>query len=315
MYYGVYRATVVNATDPTQALMVQVRVHGVHHEAFPDTALPWAHPLVAGGRGMSGLFVPYRIGDNVLVQFEGGDVRFPIIMGGIPAASPDSVSDVPFEMQEDREGGRRILLIDERGNCLELSAKPGDSSVRIRSGGSSVKVSSAGESVTVEAIGNVVVKGATVTVQAGVANTTAGVVNIRAETGAAEEGVATLQSDKRVDVMSDDEVNIGGRVENFLGAAAAPSQTPKTNIRSQVINVGSSVGATDSMPSSTGVPAPPIPLLPTLTVNINGSNAVNINTAAASVTANTVDITAATTVDITATASVNISAAQINLGT
>ena len=90
---GLYRATVVNATDPRQAHRLQVTIPLVS-----GTTATWAPTL----RDLGG---PPQVGDEVLVGFEAGDPRHPYVIGVLATSAQP-----PVEMS------------DENGNSVRLSS-------------------------------------------------------------------------------------------------------------------------------------------------------------------------------------------------
>ena len=90
-YFGLHRATVVDATDPQQSGRVQVTVPAV------STTPTWAPTL----RDVAGL---PDVGDEVLVGFEAGDPTRPYVLGVVATTS------VP-----------QIELADDNGNVLRLT--------------------------------------------------------------------------------------------------------------------------------------------------------------------------------------------------
>lgn len=328
-YPNVYRADVEDADDPDQRLRVRVRVQGVHPPELEVEDLPWADIVGTFGRGMRGFFFPYEKGDTVFVQFEAGDVRHPLVVGGCLSRAA-GVNDIPFDMQGDLAGGHRVMLVDAKGNTLEMSTAPGDSWIRMKAGGAEVRVDAQDSGVVVDAAGPVTVRGTTVKVQSNVAEVSASTVNIDARTGATSSGVATLDSDSRTDILSGKSVNIGGRVENVVGIPTPPNpalpgsaQAEEVNIRSKDVNVGvgsaildaalatlgrTPAAETDAMPTPVpGLDAPPVPLLPTLTVNIRAVAEVNVDSAAS------INIRSGTTA-IKSLVAVSINAPLITMG-
>lgn len=76
-YFGKYRGTVVNNVDPEQRGRIQAMVPDVSGFALTSWALP-AFPL--GGLQM-GMFSLPTIGSGVWVEFEHGDIDYPIWTG------------------------------------------------------------------------------------------------------------------------------------------------------------------------------------------------------------------------------------------
>jgi uncharacterized protein involved in type VI secretion and phage assembly len=77
-YYGKYRATVMNNIDPMQQGRIQVSASDIYGMA-PST---WAMPCVPVAGLQTGFFAIPPIGAGVWVEFEQGDLNYPIWVGG-----------------------------------------------------------------------------------------------------------------------------------------------------------------------------------------------------------------------------------------
>jgi uncharacterized protein involved in type VI secretion and phage assembly len=78
-HYGVVIGHVTNIKDPDKLGRVKVRFEGL---STKDESA-WARLLVVGaGKGRGTVFVP-ELNDEVLVAFEGGDTRQPVVLGGL----------------------------------------------------------------------------------------------------------------------------------------------------------------------------------------------------------------------------------------
>lgn len=73
--FGIYRAQVLNASDPQQLGRVQLIV-----SAISGQASGWALPCLAPGAQAGGV----KVGDLAWVMFEQGDTAFPVFMGVCP---------------------------------------------------------------------------------------------------------------------------------------------------------------------------------------------------------------------------------------
>ncbi len=76
-YFGKYRGTVINNIDPMQLGRIQVIVPDV--AIIPST---WAMPCVPIAGIQMGMFMVPIIGSGVWVEFEQGDLDYPIWVGG-----------------------------------------------------------------------------------------------------------------------------------------------------------------------------------------------------------------------------------------
>jgi uncharacterized protein involved in type VI secretion and phage assembly len=76
-FYGKYRGTVINNVDPEQRGRIQAMVPDVSGYAITSWALP---ALPIGGLAM-GLFSPPMMGSGVWIEFEQGDIDYPIWTG------------------------------------------------------------------------------------------------------------------------------------------------------------------------------------------------------------------------------------------
>ncbi|WP_051833751.1 phage baseplate assembly protein V [Streptomyces sp. NRRL S-646] len=136
-FYGKYRGTVVDNEDPALLGRLKLSVPSV---LGPDVVTGWATPCAPyGGAAQQGfLFVPEREA-RVWVEFEEGDLEFPIWTGAF-WCSPGEESELPGDPQqrptrkiirtlkghtielEDADGGERIVISDATGNAIEMTA-------------------------------------------------------------------------------------------------------------------------------------------------------------------------------------------------
>jgi uncharacterized protein involved in type VI secretion and phage assembly len=116
-FYGKYRGTVVNNIDPEQRGRIQVMAPDVSGFALSSWALP-AFPVGGLQMGMFGLPI---IGSGVWVEFEHGDIDYPVWVGvywgsaaEVPALSHLLVPAVPgIVMQTALQNG--LLISDAPG--------------------------------------------------------------------------------------------------------------------------------------------------------------------------------------------------------
>lgn len=75
--FGKYRGQVINNVDPLTQGRVQVQVPAI----YGTNTLNWAMPCVPYAGNQEGFFLIPPIGANLWVEFEGGDIDFPIWAG------------------------------------------------------------------------------------------------------------------------------------------------------------------------------------------------------------------------------------------
>ncbi len=222
-------AVVTNLNDPDELGRVKVKLPwlGDDIETF------WAPVLSPGGGSGGGWQLLPEVGDQVVVLFDHGDVRRPIIIGGVynsgdTPPEPDAVVDGKTEKRcfttreghrllfEDKDRGKRILLNTADGVRLEMTDDPdptitisdtdGDTNsividgrartVTVRSGGD-LKLDATGN-LELEAGGNLVLKArgnltAEATGQAKVKGTSTAELEGGASTTVKASGTVTVQ--------------------------------------------------------------------------------------------------------------------------
>ena len=117
-FYGKYRGTVVNTTDPEQRGRIQAIVPAVSN-MFPTS---WAMPCVPMAGKQQGVFMVPQLGSGVWMEFEGGDPDRPIWVGGFwgIAAEVPPLGLAPPPIPP----GQNIVLQTTLQNTLLLSDAP-----------------------------------------------------------------------------------------------------------------------------------------------------------------------------------------------
>lgn len=145
-FYGKYRGIVADVDPGTMRIKASVpSVLGPATSGWCLPCLPYAGPNVGFA------FLP-EVGAGVWIEFEGGDVSYPIWsgcfwnQGEVPT---DAAADVkvlmtvaPFELKFD-DGQGALTITDASGNTLTLDA----SGITVANGSSTVNVSSGSVSV------------------------------------------------------------------------------------------------------------------------------------------------------------------------
>lgn len=179
-------AEVVSIDDPQSLARVQIRLHG----ADPDEeAAIWARVAVPFAGADRGAFLIPDVGDEVLVIFEGGDARSPIVVGGLwngADAPPESISGsvdrwtftgkagTRIAIMEDQAGQENVVIETPGGSKLTVT-DAGGGKITMRAGGATVQMSPSG--VTVRTGSNVTIEGSMVSISASYANVDCPFVN------------------------------------------------------------------------------------------------------------------------------------------
>jgi phage baseplate assembly protein V len=179
-YYGVYEALVSDVNDPANEGRVKLKM------PWFDTQMEteWCRcRQFYAGNGYGAFFVP-EVGDEVLIAFIQGDMRQPVILGGLyngsdkPPSHRDSNTDQKIVktkaghvlLFDDSQGKERVRVTTQGGHDLDLS--DADKTVTVTSnGGHVVKLDDGGGSVTIQTSA-----GESVVLNSGQATVTAGTI-------------------------------------------------------------------------------------------------------------------------------------------
>jgi len=148
--FGAVTAVVSNVDDPDGLGRVKVRYPWLKD----DSQSPWARIVsFMAGPGRGAVFRP-ETGDEVLVLFEHGDMRFPYVIGalwnGKDAMPGERGADADNAVRliksrsghqiviDDTAGAEKVIVHDKAGNSIELSSAGvviNSSAVKVGSGG------------------------------------------------------------------------------------------------------------------------------------------------------------------------------------
>jgi uncharacterized protein involved in type VI secretion and phage assembly len=184
-FYGVVEGIVTENSDPDGEGKVRVKYPSFDEHMNSE----WCRILQPyAGKGYGMFFVPEK-GDEVVVAFAHGDMRLPIILGGVyngldkPPSHRDASTD---EKMIRTKGGHQVLLNDSKdshqikittngGHEIDLNDKEQTVSVT-SSGGQSITLddqagsitvkTSGGQSITLDPGGGVTISAMTVTIDA-----------------------------------------------------------------------------------------------------------------------------------------------------
>jgi uncharacterized protein involved in type VI secretion and phage assembly len=130
--YGKYRGFVTDNADPDKLGRVKVRVPSL----LGDAATDWALPCVpCGGLKNLGFFTVPGVGAQVWVEFEGGNLDFPIWTGTFwqqPGDTPSEIQDQATTqvwrtakghvlLLEDKDDAEQVKLLHSAGAMLDLN--------------------------------------------------------------------------------------------------------------------------------------------------------------------------------------------------
>jgi uncharacterized protein involved in type VI secretion and phage assembly len=172
-YFGVVEAIVVDVFDPDKEGRVKIQFPWFDEEMITEYCRVCQ---LYAGNGYGALFVP-EVGDEVLVSFVHGDMRLPVILGGLYNGK-DKPSSHRLKTQDQKlirtKAGHEIVFDDHdkqvtlktaAGLTLELDDNPKKVTVKTASG-QSVVLDGSSSAITIEAT-NVAVKATSVALQSG----------------------------------------------------------------------------------------------------------------------------------------------------
>jgi uncharacterized protein involved in type VI secretion and phage assembly len=182
-----YLAEVVSVADPDNLSRVQVRLLSFDGVGDHDGPI-WARVAVPFAGGDRGAFMLPDVGDEVLITFVNGDVRFPIVIGGLwngNAGAPESLGGAGDRI--DRwtivgKAGTRIAIVEENDGEATISFKtPGGviGELTDKTGGK-IEFKAAGTTITIDKNGVSVQTPAKVKVEASQIDVKSGEIKVEA---------------------------------------------------------------------------------------------------------------------------------------
>jgi uncharacterized protein involved in type VI secretion and phage assembly len=120
-YYGKYRGTVTDVEEGGRG-RIKAKVPAV----LGEQKTGWCDPCVPyAGAGVGIVFLP-EVGSGVWIEFEGGDVSYPIWTGGYWRDGEFPEDAAPAKKLIVTSKGHKILL-DDDGESIEISDSNGNS--------------------------------------------------------------------------------------------------------------------------------------------------------------------------------------------
>lgn len=147
-FYGLYRGIVTDNDDAAKLGRIKARIPAV----LGDVESGWCMPCVPYAGDHVGIAFLPEVGSGVWIEFEGGDVSYPVWVGcywrngELPSdAGPKVkviVTTAPLEVKLD-DDGQSVEVTDSNGNSVKLDS----SGVTVSKGGQQVVVSDSSVSV------------------------------------------------------------------------------------------------------------------------------------------------------------------------
>lgn len=182
-WYGCFPAIVKDIQDPDGQGKVKISLpwspdgNGGSYEVWARVATLFA------GNNRGSWFMP-DVDDEVLVVFEGGDTRYPCVLGGLwngKDSPPESMTQGNNKKVLRSRNGVKVTLDDQDGQEKLVLETPGGCSITLQDGPGSVEVKdSNGNSVKLESSGITVTASAKVTVNASQVEVSAGMLSVSA---------------------------------------------------------------------------------------------------------------------------------------
>lgn len=223
-YLGPYRAVIEDIDDPEERKRYRVRVFDVHRDEQPINTLPWAEFCVFAGKGF-GDIPHFDAGDNVFVEFEKGDRRWPIIIGGW-LSYVGGTNDLPTEQTGDyAETQQRWMRIDRANQLIEMDPTPGETKIRIRSGEAQIEIRQDDGAVEIVCDTRIIAKAP----QVQVLDTTEVFVD-SGKVFVSVDDEATVVSEDALNLRAANQISIG-RYEDELTGALTPKTSDVVDVR------------------------------------------------------------------------------------
>ena len=169
-HYGVYVAQVISNTDLRGRGRVKIHLPWLP-EIEPTARV--AVPLAGSNRGL--FFIPQQ-DDEVLVAFNQGDIRDPIVIGSLWNSQDLPPATAPVDAQNKfiiRTPAGHEILFDDQGQSIQVTSSSdhkihlGQSEIKVEMSGSEAKVTLNSEGdLTIEANRTLSLKGQDITLEA-----------------------------------------------------------------------------------------------------------------------------------------------------
>ena len=172
-FYGKYRGFVVNTEDPKRLGRLRLQVPSVLGR---EVVTGWAMPCVPyGGQKNQGFLSIPEVGAGVWVEFEEGDLEFPIWVGTF-WSEPGGESEIPAlngadgkERKNEQKPPTRKIIKTQKGHTIQFEDADGEEMVtiiqRINKDLCNV-ITLKNDGITISSAGDVKITGKNVTIEA-----------------------------------------------------------------------------------------------------------------------------------------------------
>ena len=212
---GIVIGQVSDAADPEKAGRVKLTFPWLSADYVSD----WARSVQAGAGKDRGWQVVPEVGDEVLVAFEQGDYRQPMVIGGL-FNGVDTMPQGPVDLVDGGTGRiNRRSMVSRLGHRVDLVDASGKEGVRVSTTDEKLKLimDHSGTTITLHADGKVVIEGTQgVTIDSASANMElkGNQIKIKAQAGVTVEGGSS------VDVKAGSQLNLTGATTKLEGSGS-----------------------------------------------------------------------------------------------
>ena len=159
-YFGKYRGTVTENKDSQSIGRIRVNVPAVMGDK--DT---WANPCFPyAGKGAGVLVIPPK-GSNVWVEFEGGNIDYPIWVGGFFVSKSDAQNQPPPIGPSVDSGTEEVVMQIGKNNTFTIIDATGDKGgIVLTSNNASITINDQGITLKDSNGGKIEIKNGTVSI-------------------------------------------------------------------------------------------------------------------------------------------------------
>jgi uncharacterized protein involved in type VI secretion and phage assembly len=194
--YGVVVGVVTNNKDPDKLGRIKVQFPWLSEENESH----WARlATLMAGANRGTVFFP-EVGDEVLVAFEHGDIRFPYIIGAL-------WNGVDAPPHDNADGKNNLRLIKSRsGHVIQLDDTSGSEKIEIidRSGSNRIVINTADNTITIAADADITIQS-----QSGALQLSGNGIELKSQAG------VTIEASLNVDVQASAQLNLKGALVNI----------------------------------------------------------------------------------------------------